>query len=125
MTNKKTHYDTLGLPHFSSLDDCKKAWRTKTFSQHPDLFKDEADKIVQTEVIKELNKAWYVLGDANRKNEYDNQLRLERQADITPPPPEKKKWTIWNIIVAVLAIIALLRVGLWLLKAVLHFFLAQ
>lgn len=125
MIPQHTHYDTLGVPHFSSQEVCKKAWRTKSFSQHPDLFKEEADKVVQTEIIKELNAAWYILGDHHRKKVYDDGLRKEYEAQPVETTPEKKKWRIRDIIFGIIAAIILLRFGLWLLKTILHFFLAQ
>lgn len=114
--NTPNHYDTLGVPHFSSTEVCKQAWKTKSFSQHPDLFGDDKVKVRQTEIVKVLNAAWYVLGDTHRKAAYDAQLHQEMSTQTETAQPQK--WTFGRIFFAVLATIAVLRVCVWVVKTV-------
>ena len=59
----KDYYKTLGVDKTASADDIKKAYRKLVRKYHPDVSKaPDADK-----KTKELNEAYGVLGDAEKR----------------------------------------------------------
>jgi len=64
---KSDYYEVLGVSKSSSDADIKKAYRTKARKHHPDVDKTEgADK-----KFKEINEAYQVLSDPQKKGAYD------------------------------------------------------
>lgn len=61
----KDYYAILGVPRDADEKTIKKAYRTLSKEHHPDKGGDE-------EKFKEIAEAYSVLGDANKKAEYDN-----------------------------------------------------
>ena len=61
----KDYYRTLGVEKGASQDDIKKAFRKKAHEHHPDKGNGNADK------FKEVNEAYQVLGNAEKKKQYD------------------------------------------------------
>ncbi len=60
----KNYYDILWISKTASEDEIKKAYRKKAMEHHPDRWWD-------AEIFKEINEAYWVLSDANKKREYD------------------------------------------------------
>jgi len=61
----KDYYKILGIDKGSSADEIKKAFRKKAHEHHPDKDGGNAEK------FKEINEAYQVLGNSERKNKYD------------------------------------------------------
>ncbi len=61
----KDYYKTLGVDKGASQDDIKKAFRKKAHEFHPDKAGGDEKK------FKELNEAYQVLGDENKRAQYD------------------------------------------------------
>jgi len=62
------HYETLGLKKGASLEEIKKAYKDLAKKYHPDVSKEEhAEK-----KFKEINEAYSVLSDSEKKQNYDN-----------------------------------------------------
>lgn len=70
MANKKDYYDILGLSKGASDDDIKKAYRKLAREHHPDMVKD-TDKDSAERRFKEINEAYQVLSDPDKKRMYD------------------------------------------------------
>jgi curved DNA-binding protein len=64
----KDYYETLGVARGASADEIKKAFRKLARQYHPDVAKD---KKVAEEKFKEINEAYEVLGDPDKRKKYD------------------------------------------------------
>ncbi len=64
----KDYYKTLGLTKDASLEDVKRAFRKLAVKYHPD--KNPGDKEAE-EKFKEINEAYAVLSDPEKKAQYD------------------------------------------------------
>src|SRR5208283_1908885 len=64
----KDYYKTLGVERTASHDDIRKAFRELARLYHPDVAKD---KKRSEEKFKEINEAYEVLGDADKRAKYD------------------------------------------------------
>jgi molecular chaperone DnaJ len=65
---KRDYYEVLGVPRGASEADLKKAFRTLARQFHPDANKDDPRA---GEKFKEVNEAYQVLSDADRRAKYD------------------------------------------------------
>ncbi len=67
MSNKRDYYEVLGLSKGASEQDIKKAYRNLAKKYHPDVNKDAGAE----DKFKEINEAYEVLSDPQKKNTYD------------------------------------------------------
>lgn len=68
MAEKRDYYEVLGVGRGASDDEIKKAYRKLAKKYHPDLNPDNAEA---EKNFKEVNEAYEVLSDANKKARYD------------------------------------------------------
>jgi molecular chaperone DnaJ len=64
MATKRDYYEVLGVGKGASADEVKKAFRRQAVEHHPDRGGDEAK-------FKELNEAYEVLKDTDKRKRYD------------------------------------------------------
>ncbi len=67
MSNKKDFYDVLSIQKNASKDEIKKAYRKLAMKYHPDVNKEAGAE----ETFKEINEAYEVLYDDERRSTYD------------------------------------------------------
>jgi DnaJ-class molecular chaperone len=70
MAVKTDYYDILGVSKSASADEIKKAYRKQALEWHPDRHKD--DKEAAEKRFKEINEAYQVLSNPQKKSAYDN-----------------------------------------------------
>ena len=69
LSNKRDYYEVLGLNKNASADEIKKAYRKKAKEYHPDINPNNKEA---AEKFKEVNEAYEVLSDNQKKSAYDN-----------------------------------------------------
>ena len=85
----RDYYETLGVPKTASADEIKSAFRKLARKHHPDLAKTK-DKSAAEEKLKQINEAYEVLSDPEKRAKYDQLGADWNQPGGFQPPPE---WT--------------------------------
>lgn len=67
MSDKQDYYDILGVPRNADPDTLKNAYRRLAKKLHPDVNNDESSE----DQFKDLNEAYGVLSDPEKRNAYD------------------------------------------------------
>ena len=73
MTNNRDYYETLGVPRGASQDEIKQAFRKLARQYHPDVSKEPNAE----ERFKEVNEAYSVLSDEQKRAQYDRFGRVD------------------------------------------------
>src|SRR6266496_3822353 len=80
----KDYYKSLGVERTASEEEIRKAFRKVSRQYHPDVAKD---KKTAEEKFKEINEAYEVLGDAEKRKQYDQLgANWKRGAEFRAPP---------------------------------------
>lgn len=85
-----THYETLGVLPTASSDDIRRAYRRLAQRFHPDrhLQSPAGEAANASRRMRDINRAWSVLSDADARQHYDLELALARsRAARTAPGP--------------------------------------
>ncbi len=67
MAVKRDYYEVLGVPRNASDEQIKKAFRKLAFQYHPDHNREDGAE----EKFKEINEAYEVLSNSDKRNHYD------------------------------------------------------
>src|SRR5437660_2658987 len=80
----RDYYETLGVPKTATEEEIRSAFRKLARKYHPDVAKD---KKAAEEKFKEINEAYEVLSDPEKRKKYD-QLGADwnRPGGFQPPP---------------------------------------
>ncbi len=81
--NYRDYYKTLGVAKTASKDEIQKAYRKLARKYHPDINKDEGAEVK----FKEINEAYEVLKDPEKRKKYDQFGSAWKQAQHTGAPP--------------------------------------
>ncbi len=76
-----SHYERLGVAPHASHDEIRRAYRSLAQAHHPDA----NPEVAAAATMVEINAAWEVLGDPDRRREYD------RAIGTTPEPA---RWVV-------------------------------
>ncbi len=88
----KDYYKTLGLDKKASEDDIKKAYRSLARKYHPDVNKDPKAE----EMFKEVNEAYQVLSDSEKRQKYDTLGSEWQQYQRSGGQPGGFDWGRWQ-----------------------------
>ena len=79
----KDYYKILGVSRDAKTDDIRKAYRKLAKQYHPDINKEAGAE----EKYKEINEAYEVLKDTDKRQKYDTLgMNWQQGQDFTPPP---------------------------------------
>jgi molecular chaperone DnaJ len=67
MAGKRDYYEVLGVSREASSEEIRKAFRKLAFQYHPDRNRDDG----ASEKFKEVNEAYEILSDADKRAAYD------------------------------------------------------
>src|SRR5262252_1421925 len=73
MAQTKDYYSVLGVPASASQDEVKKQYRKLAAKHHPDKNPNDPKA---AERFKEISEAYQVLGDAEKRKQYDTMRSL-------------------------------------------------
>jgi curved DNA-binding protein len=80
----KNYYSTLGVPENASDGEIKKAYRKLAMQYHPD--RNPGKEEWANEKFKEINEAYGVLGDPQKRRQYDQFGTVGNLGDIFSSP---------------------------------------
>src|SRR3989338_9516238 len=81
---KSDYYDILGDSKGGSADEIKKAYRKQALEWHPDKHKD--NKEAAEKRFKEINEAYQILSDKEKRSAYDQFGHAAFTPGGNPPP---------------------------------------
>lgn len=81
----RDYYETLGVSKSASDEEIKSAFRKLARKHHPDVAKDKA---TAEEKFKQINEAYEVLGDPEKRKKYDELGANWNQPGGFQPPPD-------------------------------------
>src|SRR5256886_17599250 len=85
----RDYYETLGVSKTATEDEIRSAFRKLARQYHPDVAKD---KKTAEEKFKEINEAYEVLGDRDKRKKYDALgANWKQGAEFRPPPGRERR----------------------------------
>ena len=78
----KNYYEILQVNENASNEKIEKAYKVLAKKYHPDLQKDDKVKTITEKKLKEINEAYDVLSNEFLKEQYDLELKKEREKEL-------------------------------------------
>ena len=75
-----THYEVLGVAETASREELRRAYLAQARRHHPDRQPDGSKRRAAEARMRDVNQAWDVLGDPDRRRRYDEDRRVEKRA---------------------------------------------
>jgi curved DNA-binding protein len=91
--NYKDYYKILGIDKTASTSDVKKAYRKLARQHHPDI---NPGNSAAEEKFKDINEAYQVLSDPDKRKKYDQFGAYWQQHEQTGGRPEDFDWSSWG-----------------------------
>jgi curved DNA-binding protein len=88
----RDYYDTLGVSKTASQEEIKKAYRKLAREYHPDVNPDDPDA---EEKFKDINEAYQVLSDEEKREKYDRFGSQWKQYQQAGGRAEDFDWSQW------------------------------
>ncbi len=84
LSKRKDYYKILGISKSASGEEIKKAYRKSALLHHPDrhVSADEAARVEEERIFKEVSEAYSVLSDTGKRSRYDNGQDLDQMSDM-------------------------------------------
>src|SRR5271169_5261092 len=79
----KDYYETLGVARSATPEEIKQAFRKLARIHHPDVAKN---KVAGEKKFKEINEAYEVLGDPEKRQKYDQLGANWQEGGVTGGP---------------------------------------
>jgi curved DNA-binding protein len=86
----RDYYEVLGVPRTAKAEDIKRAYRQLARKLHPDL-QPAAERSRAAERFKEINEAYEVLSDPDKRSKYDA-LGADWKSGVDFTPPTGTEW---------------------------------
>jgi curved DNA-binding protein len=87
------YYQTLGVPRDASQDKIKQAFRQAARQHHPDVNPDDPEA---EERFKQINEAYQVLSDPEKREKYDRFGKQWKQHQQAGGQPQDFNWSRWS-----------------------------
>lgn len=86
-----THYDTLGVAKDASSAEIRKAYLRRARALHPDrqLDRPEAHRAQAAQAMRQVNSAWDVLSNSEKKATYDRQMKPSEPVSQKRPTADR------------------------------------
>src|SRR5579884_2893737 len=88
MAQTKDYYNVIGVPASATQDEIKKAYRKLAAKHHPDKNPNDPKA---AERFKEISEAYQVLGDAEKRKQYDQMRERARRSAPAPVPAARAR----------------------------------
>ncbi len=89
----RDYYKILGVARSASADEIRSSFRKLARQYHPDVAKD---KKRAEEKFREINEAYEVLGDPEKRKRYDQLGSAWQEGQEFQPPPQWRSGTRWT-----------------------------
>jgi len=92
------HYATLHVHASASAEEIARAYRRLVRIHHPDLLREASPESRRRaeDVLKRINRAHSVIGDRERRRDYDRTRRAQGTTGAPAPRPTAERTTHWG-----------------------------